>query len=225
MNITEIRSASVHQAPSAQDNDTPASSGALEEPSAMGYSALSAVDIVEQLANLILKTVAAERDSVIAQKKMSREEQYRSEQLQVQSMRDKAGSIMDGAIASGLCSIGSGACSVYDATRAAPPKSAEPDLQPDADKPGKWQAVPGAIARPMGEMSPMAGKMFGDSPAASHDADAKAAELAAQRAKDRASDQHDRLGELSSLAQDAMQAIRSSQASQNEMIQGILRRM
>jgi hypothetical protein len=225
MNVNEIRSASVNQAQSAQHNDTPASAGALEEPSAMGYSALSAVDIVEQLAKLILKTVAAERDTAKTQKKMLRDEQYRNEESQVQSMRDKAGAIMDGAIASGLCSIGSGACSVYDATRAAPQDPADQNEPMDATKASKWQSVPGAIARPMGDMSNMAGKMFGDSPAASHDADAKAAELAAQRAKDCASDQNDRLGELSSLAQDAMQAIRSAQASQNEMVQGILRRM
>ncbi|MBI5535486.1 MAG: hypothetical protein HY898_22340 [Deltaproteobacteria bacterium] len=231
------------------DSSTPAAT--LEEPSSLGYATLSAVDIVEQLAKLILKNVANGRDLEKTQRKLDRDEQYRSQQLQVQAMRDKAGSIMDGAIASGLLSIGSGACSVYDATRTTPKNGALKEVPADADStgrsatlqesrsgagatqidevknhaPSKWAAVPGAIAPSLGQSSTLAGRAFGDAPAAGHDADAKAAELAATCAKDRASDHADRIQELNALAQEAMQAIRSAQASHNEMVQGILRRM
>jgi hypothetical protein len=197
----------------------------LEEPSTTMFGSLSAFDVVEQLANLILKTVGAERDNAKTQKKIDRDNQYRCEQAQVEAMRDKAGAIMDGAIASGVCSIASGACSVYDATRAAPQSTAVKNEPSDAAKPGKWQALPGAIATPLGGMASSAGKVFGDSPAAGHEASAKAAELAAQRAKDRASDDNDRLQELGSVAQEALGAIKTAQNTQNDMIQSILRRM
>jgi len=49
--------------------------------------------------------------------------------------------------------------------------------------------------------------------------------LAAQRAKDRGEDAKDRIQEISGLAQDALQANRTAQGTQNETIQGILRRM
>jgi len=231
MSIDAINQSSACQVSSATQLQDPGST-TLEPPSCIGFGSVSAFDIVEQLASLMLKNVAAARDNARTLRNLDREQQYRMEAVQVQQLHDKGDSIFSGAVASGLCSIGSGALAVAHATRGAPaePNAVDPvrgaTTLDEVNGPcSKWGAVPGALTEPLGRSADSAGKLFGDAPAAHHEASAKAAELAAQRAKDGATDHNDRLQELSSVAQEALQAIKTAQATHNELVQTILRRM
>jgi len=201
---------------------------------------MSPLEMVDALGQLIQKVAGQQRDLAKAEKKAAREERIACEQREVAEMRDKAGSILNGAIASSVCAIGSGSLGI--ASAAIDTKVANPALEGAVSKADNaklsnlmqggsssggfdWKGGLSASSRGLSDLSRPLGQWFGDAPAAMHEASVKAAEFASKRAEDRVSDANDSLQEYQSLAQEAQETIKACRRANDDVIQSILRRM
>jgi hypothetical protein len=201
------------------DDATAANLPILPEPATDGLGCGSIVDLAEALARLVAQSAAEQRNADRAERQLLRQKQYQREDAQVAALRDKASHIQQGAVTSGMCSIASGATGVSSA------------LCGGGSSVGSNEATSttgsclGQMSLGLGKLSQPLGQLVGDSRAAEAEADAKAAELASQRAKDQALDAADHAQQMASLAQEAMQAMRSLESTHNDGVQAIVRRM